>query len=1204
MMIAPLTELREYGEIRGRMRKTDGILSLTGCVEAQKAHMIYGLSYDVPYVLVITENDLSARTVCENLRFFVPDAMLYPSKDLLFYQADVASNLLDGQRMLVMRRMIERREARSGAGGALPSGKDGAAGGGRDGDPLVVVVPVTSLMDYVTQRPVMEAERLVLTLGEEYDLEEIRRALVLLGYERCAESQMPGQFASRGDILDIWPLTEPSPVRIEFFGDEIDSMRRFDPESQRSVEEIREIKVYPAHDHTGEMAPFLSWFDRDATEIFLDEPGRILSSAQATEEELRESIEMRILKGMYGDVPEKEEEELPAGKKTASKKRGKKGGRAGSPAEKADPEDPYYPLELSEMIPDITGAAQLQATINSMHCVALSMLDLRREGWDVKDTWGMTVQATGSYKNSFDYLLGDLRRYRKRGYRVAVLTGSRTRGKRLLDGLLEEDIPAFYTEDPETPLAEGQIAILYGHASRGYEYPLIKFAVIAESDLFGEQAAKRKKKVLYGSDGQLIGGAKEGEAAKDADRKEEKRRAERNRVTSFSELRYGDYVVHENHGLGIYRGIEQVEVDGVLKDYIKIEYSGSNLFILATQLDMLMKYAGSGSVKPKLNKLGGDAWTKTRARVNTAVKNIAKDLISLYAARQAENGFVYGPDTEWQKEFEEMFPYEETEDQIAAIRDTKRDMESPRIMDRLICGDVGYGKTEIALRAAFKAVQEGKQVAYLVPTTILAQQHFNTFAQRMKDFPVRVEMLSRFRTPAQTSKTIRELASGQVDVVIGTHRLLSKDVKWKDLGLLIIDEEQRFGVTHKEKIKKLKTNVDVLVLTATPIPRTLHMSLIGIRDMSVLEEPPQDRVPIQTYVMEYNPELVREAISREMARGGQTYYVYNRVNNIAEIAARIRKLVPEAVVSYAHGQMREAELEQIMVDFINGDIDVLVTTTIIETGLDIGNVNTMIIHDADKMGLSQLYQLRGRVGRTNRTAYAFLMYKRDRVLKEVAEKRLSAIREFTELGSGIRIAMRDLEIRGAGNLLGAEQSGHMEAVGYDLYAKMLADAVREEKGIPKEESFETVVDLSMDAFIPGKYIPNEFQKLDAYKRIAGITQPGDCDDIYDELLDRYGEPPRSVTNLIKIADLKAAAHAAYITEIKETPAQVKLLMHPDPKIDVSVIPELIRKYCGKFTIHPYANETFFLYHGDRAEEEMLSALKTFVSELVETPKKV
>ena len=583
----------------------------------------------------------------------------------------------------------------------------------------------------------------------------------------------------------------------------------------------------------------------------------------------------------------------------------------------------------------------------------------------IANHFSIQARSIGAYNNSFELLVKDLKQYKKKGYAVILLSGSRTRAKRLAEDLLAEELNCYYTEDYDHVAKAGEVMVLYGKVKRGYEYPLLSFAVISESDIFGSQKKRKKKKKAY-----------EGE-----------------KISSFTELSIGDYVVHENHGLGIYRGIEKIEVDKTVKDYIKIEYDkGGNLYILATQLDMIQKYASADAKKPKLNRLGGQEWNKTKSRVRGAVKEIAADLVELYAKRQQNEGYEYGPDTVWQKEFEEMFPFEETEDQEAAIEAAKRDMESKKIMDRLICGDVGYGKTEIAIRAAFKAVQEGKQVVYLVPTTILAQQHYNTFAQRMKDFPVTVDLLCRFKSAAEQKKTIAELKRGMVDIVIGTHRVLSKDVVFKDLGLLIIDEEQRFGVAHKEKIKQLKNNVDVLTLTATPIPRTLHMSLIGIRDMSVLEEPPMDRLPIQTYVMEYNEEMVREAIARELARGGQVYYVFNRVKQIEDITAKIAALVPDAAVEFAHGQMKERELENIMYRFINGEIDVLVSTTIIETGLDISNVNTIIIHDADNMGLSQLYQLRGRVGRSTRTSYAFLMYKRDKMLKEIAEKRLAAIK--------------------------------------------------------------------------------------------------------------------------------------------------------------------------------------------------------------------
>ena len=811
-------------------------------------------------------------------------------------------------------------------------------------------------------------------------------------------------------------------------------------------------------------------------------------------------------------------------------------------------------LEKGYILPgqmrELFSCKEILAKMEKMACISLVALDLKNSHVDIKEKFVIDSKTVNPYNNSFDLLVKDLTRYKKNGYRVILLSGSRTRAKRLAEDLMAEELNAFYSEDFDHEVKPGEIMTGYGKIKKGYEYPLLKFVVISESDIFGSEKKKKKHHRTY-----------EGE-----------------KIASFTDLNIGDYVVHENHGLGIYRGIEKIEVDKTVKDYIKIEYAGGgNLYILATQLELIQKYAGADAKKPKLNKLGGQEWNKTKTKVRGAVKEIAQDLVKLYAQRQDQEGFVYGPDTVWQREFEEMFPFEETEDQELAIEATKKDMESTKIMDRLICGDVGYGKTEIAIRAAFKAVQDGKQVAFLVPTTILAQQHYNNFVQRMKDFPVNIDLLCRFRSSAEQKKTVEALKKGSVDIIIGTHRLLSKDVVYKDLGLLIIDEEQRFGVTHKEKIKQLKTNIDVLTLTATPIPRTLHMSLIGIRDMSVLEEPPMDRVPIQTYVMEYNEELVREAISRELSRGGQAYYVYNRVREIADVAAKIAELVPEANVAYAHGQMKETELENIMYRFINGEIDVLVSTTIIETGLDISNVNTMIIHDADNMGLSQLYQLRGRVGRSNRTAYAFLMYRRDKMLKEIAEKRLAAIKEYTELGSGFKIAMRDLEIRGAGNLLGAEQHGHMEAVGYDLYCKMLNEAVKEAKGMDVEESFDTSIDIDIDAYIPMGYIPNEMQKLDIYKRIAGIETADESEEMLEELIDRFGDPPKSVENLLYIARVKSMAHHLYFTDIAQKGDTLRFTLYEKAKINVAAIPEFTASFDKhvKFTMD--AKEPYFTY---------------------------
>ncbi len=1062
--LQPLQNLAEMEEIQKQAGKNQGVIAVSGCMESQKAHFIYGLSGLFPCHLILAEDERSAKQIFEDYRFYSKNVYYYPARDLLFFQADIHGNLIIRQRMQVIKAMLTEKE-------------------------ITVVTSIDGCMDFLGPLDAIKKQLIRFCSDSAVDMDKLKDDLVKMGYERVGQVEMPGQFSIRGGIVDVYCLTEENPWRIELWGDEIDSIRSFDAQSQRSLENLEEIVIYPAAEQQAERSglTFLDYFPPEKTMVFLDEPNRIVENAKAVEEEFRQSCRNREEKGT-GNISEGW----------------------------------------------MCGWEKLQKKLNMRNCVSLSALEPQKAGWNVTETFSLTVKSMNSYQSSFELLVKDLQQYKKQGYQIVVLSGSRTRAERLAKDLQEEGLNAFYGQDTDRILNPGEIMVAYGHARKGFEYPLIKFAVITETDIFGKEQKKKKKKKTYSG----------------------------NRIQDFSELSIGDFVVHEKHGLGIYRGIEKVEVDKVVKDYIKIEYrGGSNLYILATQLDALQKYSGADTAKtPKLNKLGGQEWKKTKTRVRGAVQNIARELVELYAVRQEKEGYVCGPDTVWQKEFEEMFPYEETEDQLAAIEDTKRDMESTKIMDRLVCGDVGYGKTEVALRAAFKEVQESRQVVYLVPTTILAQQIYNTFVQRMKEFPVRVDLLCRFRTPAQQQKTISDLKKGQVDVIIGTHRVLSKDVEFKNLGLLIIDEEQRFGVVHKEKIKQLKKNVDVLTLTATPIPRTLHMSLIGIRDMSVLEEPPMDRVPIQTYVMEYDEETVREAVNRELRRGGQVYYVYNRVNDIAEVALRLSKLLPEARVDFAHGQMSERELEAVMYAFINGNIDVLVSTTIIETGLDISNVNTMIIHDSDRYGLSQLYQLRGRIGRSNRTAYAFLMYRRNMMLRETAEKRLAAIREYTDLGSGFKIAMRDLELRGAGNLLGAEQHGHMNAVGYDLYCKMLSEAVKEAKGIHTMEDFETTIDLNIDAFIPDSYISNEYQKLDIYKRIAGIENQQDYDDMLEELLDRFGEMPKAVLNLLAIARIKALAHRAYVAEIKQMGADLKITLYEKARLDPAGIPGLLQKY--------------------------------------------
>ena len=1188
----PLVDLAEYTDMKQDLDQGKGPVQISGVTDSQKVHVMHELSKDNPWRLVVTYDDTRAKEIYDDFSYFEPNTWLYPARDLLFYSSDIHGNLLTRQRMQVFKHLLEDE-------------------GG------VVVTTVDGLMDHLLPLSRIKESCLNIMVGQTLDMEEIKHLLTGMGYERMGQVDGMGQFSVRGGILDVFPLTEEVPVRIELWGDEVDSIRSFDAESQRSIQQMDEVTIYPAaeliltKEHIEEGILRLEADEKKQEKAFRDqkkpeEAQRIRRAVGELVESLKEGFDVQTLDAYIRYFCQDTVSFLDYMKEVGAKVTLVSSGAAGKTAEKKPAsglalilDEPQRMKEKAETVETefresmshrleqgyiLPGQADLLfasktvlAECHTPHSIFMTGLDQRLPGMTVKAKYSLTGKNLNSYQNSFEILIKDLTKWKKDGYRVVLLSASRTRASRLAGDLREYDLRAFCPEDAGRPVAPGEILVTYGKLHKGFEYPLIKFVVITEGDMFGVEKRKKKRK-KYNYEGK--------------------------KISSFSELSVGDYVVHESHGLGIYKGIEKIEQDHVIKDYIKVEYGdGGNLYLPATRLEGIQKYAGADAKVPKLNKLGGTEWTKTKTKVRTAVREIAKELVELYAARQDAEGFQYGPDTVWQKEFEEMFPYDETDDQLTAIDDTKRDMESKKIMDRLICGDVGYGKTEIALRAAFKAVQEEKQVVYLVPTTILAQQIYNTFVQRMKDFPVRVDMMSRFRTPGEMKKTVEGLKKGYVDIIVGTHRVLSKDVQFKNLGLLIVDEEQRFGVTHKEKIKQMKQNVDVLTLTATPIPRTLHMSLIGIRDMSVLEEPPVDRVPIQTYVMEYNDEMIREAIHRELGRGGQVYYVYNRVNNIDEVANHVASLVPDANVAFAHGQMNEHQLEKIMLDFINGDIDVLVSTTIIETGLDIPNANTMIIQDADRLGLSQLYQIRGRIGRSNRTSYAFLMYKRDKMLKEDAEKRLQAIREFTELGSGIKIAMRDLEIRGAGNILGAEQHGHMEAVGYDLYCKMLNEAVIALKGgQEEEETFETVVDCDIDAFIPDGYIKNEYLKLDVYKRISAIETDDEYMDMQDELIDRFGDIPKSVDNLLRVAELKAMAHRAYVTEVDINTQEIRIELYPKAKLDVTGIPALIAEY--KTALRFAQGEKPVLFYQDKGKkhkdcEPMMEKAKELLGKLGE-----
>jgi len=1121
---------------------TPQTLWASGAVAAQKWHMAAGLISETRSpALIIAPSELKAKEIYENMYYFFREAcMFYPSRDLLFYAADVKSVDITRQRL----RTIDRLRTTD--------------------EPTIVILSAEALLDRMTPPDTFHKYRLALAIGDICEPDTLVRKLVQMGYERSSIAEGPGQFALRGGILDICPaigqynlpkaneasqLSEGQALRVEFFGDDVDSIRIIDAHSQRSMENVEQFEIYPVRELVFSKTRLREAMDKIKTA--LEEQCTNLTKKGLLKESgtLRDTITYTL---------DNWSEELGA---------------------QADAFSPFFydqEINLLDYLPEETiiffddpnpiaiHMDTIQTEYNESITNRLETGRILPQQAAIMMPWGQVLHKTQAFHRVlFTSITGkltefltaveipmqarscpplrhkpaelkqDIEKYLKDGYLVAILAGARRHGQQLTQAINDMDILARFTEGlNDTRLVPNLITVTRGTLSAGFEYPEIKLAVITDKELFAAEKVKKRK-----------------------------HRKDKNmeKINHFSDLRVGDYIVHDNHGIGIFRGIEQVTSEGHSRDYLKLEYSdGGFIYVQTAHMELIQKYIG-GRAEAKLSKLGGADWARAKAKARRTVEILAEDLIALYAKRQAAQAHSYGQDTVWQQEFEANFPYTETDDQLSAIEDVKRDMQSTKVMDRLVCGDVGYGKTEIAIRAAFKAVQDGKQVAYLVPTTILAEQHYKTFATRMAAYPITVGKLSRFQTKKEQKATLDAMEKGATDIVIGTHRLLSKDVKFKDLGLVIVDEEQRFGVGHKEKLKEMRANVDVLTLTATPIPRTLHFSLTGIRDMSILDEPPEARQPIQTYVMEHNQEFVRDAINRELARGGQVYYLHNRVRNIAEEAMRVQQLVPQARVSFAHGQMSETQLENIMHDFVEGDIDVLVCTTIIETGLDIPNANTMIIQNADHMGLSQLYQLRGRVGRSSRLAYAYLMYRRDKVLREDAEKRLQTIREFTEFGAGFKIAMRDLEIRGAGNLLGADQHGQMDLVGYDMYCKLLAEAVGNLKGEPTQTQREINIELSVDAHIPTKLIPDEQQKLEIYKKISQITNRQDYDDVQEEIEDRYGNLVSPVVNLLNVALLKANARKLGVSTITQKGLNTVIAFRSDAQVDLDKLTTLIMK---------------------------------------------
>lgn len=1168
-LLQPLKENNKFIEIIESLNNKKYPINIFGLSESGKSYILDGIFNEINNsIVVVTHNEIEAKNLYEDLSFYSTDVYLLPIREVVFYNVDAVSGDLRWARLKVIKEILNNKNKK------------------------IIVTSIDAMTTLYTPREKYFNYSISIKTGDEVDLKNISKKLIECGYERVEVVEGKGEFSFRGGILDVFPPIAIYPYRIELFGDEVDSIRTFNVESQRSIEKVNNVEIFPAKEVIVDEES-----KNNANEKIINELESIIEKSNkqnsAQIEKIRGIVNKNLEMLNETSTFETVDSYLPFFYEKMESLFDYLDGYTFVIDDlkrcEGKIESIYYEfnenylafLQRGDILPSqnklLMDKEELLIKLDKQNVITLNTFEVKSDILTTYKDIEFNQITSNNYNGQLDLLIEDIKQRKSQGFRTLILAGTRTRGERLVKTLRERDVESVYKDEVDS-IELGQAIVTFGNLLKGFEYPELKVCVISDKEVFGEAKKSLPKKT----------NKKKGVG----------------KITSFAELKPGDYVVHANHGIGVFKGIKQIDIAGNTRDYLDIVYDkGDKLYVPVDQLDLVQKYIGAEGKTPKINKLGGNEWQKAKAKVRKSINEIAEDLVKLYAARATLKGYKYSKDTEWQRQFEDEFPYEETPDQLTSLEEIKSDMESDKPMDRLLCGDVGYGKTEVAIRAAFKAVMDGKQVAFLVPTTILAEQHYKNLIKRFSDFPVKIDMISRFRTTKQQKATLQALKEGNIDILIGTHRLVSKDITFKDLGLLIVDEEQRFGVAQKEKIKSIKKNVDVLTLSATPIPRTLHMSLTGVRDISVIETPPEERHPIQTYVVEQNDQLIRDAILREVGRGGQVYFVYNRVESIQGMANYIRELVPECKVGIIHGKMTEKELEAEMIKFMQKEYDVLVCTTIIETGIDISNVNTMIVNNSDKMGLSQLYQLRGRVGRSNKIAYAYFMYTKDKVLTEVAEKRLKALKDFTELGSGFKIAMRDLEIRGAGNMMGSSQHGHMAAIGYDLYCRMLEDTVRLIKGEIEQEPIETIVDIKIDAYIPSSYIEDEIQKIEVYKKIAAIEDMNDYNDIKEELEDRYSSVPEAVYNLMDIAYVKSLAKLLFIEEIKETPKEIRFKLPKGYKKINEIYNVLLKKYKDNVVLY-FGEKPFFAIKIDTLKkEEMINFYKKLLKELIENSRK-
>lgn len=1125
-LIQELENIQKFKEYISDVKNKISPIELSGLADVGKVQIISATREVVKRpILIITYNEIKAKKMLEDLKYFMKNIDYFPRREIVAYDYEVESKDIPYERIEVLNKIKENKTD-------------------------IVITTVEALMQKMISKELLYKYVIQFKIGDTYDLETIKQNLILLGYERNDLVENKGQFSIRGGIVDIG-LSEKQGIRIEFWGDEVDSIRYFNIASQRSTEMVQEVLIEPAHEFIVEniedVCKKIEQKYNEQSDIEMIRNGSYISKIDKYFNEFYEeqnTILDYINKNYIIFIDENSK--IEARKNNII----------------LDNNNLIKSLiEKEKFIPEtIKNISGFEYDLKNMQTIYLQESDL----YTHQNRYEFRYRTINFFKSELDIVVADIKTYINDNKKIIILGGTQNTCKKILNLLNDRQIPHKYAEKIEN-VKNGEVIVTLGSISSGFECYDLKLVVINMSEGL-EQVAKRKKSSNAFKEAQKV---------------------------VYADLKPGDYVVHKSHGIGEFIGINTITADKVTKDYIKIKYKDEDiLYVPTSSLDTVRKYIGTGDKEPRLNRLGSKEWENTKNRVKNNLREVAKDLIELYAKRQKMQGFAFSKDNEWQKQFEDEFPYQETDDQLRCIEEAKKDMEQAKPMDRLLCGDVGYGKTEVAIRLAFKAVMDQKQVAYLVPTTVLANQQYEEFKTRMSEFAINVELLNRFRTTKEQENVIKKLKLGEIDIVIGTHRILSKDVEFKDLGLLIIDEEHRFGVQDKEKIKQLKNSVDVLTMTATPIPRTLHMSILGIRDMSVIYEPPQNRRPVQTYVLEYDDEVVKEAITREIERNGQVFYLYNKVEGIEKKANEVSKLVPEAKVGFAHGKMTGKELEQIMMDFIQKKIDVLVCTTILESGIDIPNANTIIVENADRLGLAQLYQIRGRVGRSDRQAYAYITYKREKLLSEVADKRLKAIKEFTEFGSGFKIAMRDLEIRGAGSLLGEIQHGHMEQVGYDTYCRLLDEVVKEMKGIEVKEEQDIQLDIDVSSYIPDNFIESNSQKIEIYQNIALCRTEEDIQNVIDEIIDRYGHMPEELENLIEIARIKNLCKEANVLKISQRKDKV-VFYFDKSKFNPEIVDKLIKKYSSNIRFSTGVEPYITLNIGNKIIEE-IKAFLTYV----------